>query len=86
MLATDPGPLRMFQTEALYHAQVDYTCQLLSVVDEVADPAVAALITAGIYDRLAGDAAAEAAQRLRDAREMYDRLASEAPSPRALHP
>lgn len=63
MLAADPGPLKIFMTDAIYHAQVECTCQLLAVVDEVADAETADRITAAILDRLTGPAAAEAAER-----------------------
>lgn len=31
MVSTDP--LRLYKTEALYHLQVDWTCDLLDIVD-----------------------------------------------------
>jgi hypothetical protein len=73
-LAADPGPMRMFQTEALYHAQVEWTCLLLDVVDEVTDAAAAERVTDAIYDRLAGDAAGDAAARIRETQREYARI------------
>ena len=64
----------MYQTETLYHVQVDWTCQLLDVVDEVTDPVTAALITDVICERLTGDGASAAAQRIRGARAEYERI------------
>jgi len=74
MLARNPGAHRMLLTEGQYHAQVRYTEQLLAVVDEVADPATAERITAGIYERLAGDGVTEAVQRVAEMRAEYARL------------
>jgi hypothetical protein len=67
MLAADPGPLRMLQTE-------EYTCQLLDVVDEIVLPEASVRITDAIYDRLAGEAAREAAERIVQAYQETDRL------------
>lgn len=69
MLAASNEPLRMYLTEAQYHMQVNYTCQLLDVVDEIADEETAARITDGIGGRLAGDEAIAAAERIRDTQE-----------------
>jgi hypothetical protein len=77
LLAADPGPRRMFLTEATYHAQVEYTRQLLDVVDQVADPATAVRITDAIYNRLAAEGASEAVERAREAEAEYERLMSE---------
>ena len=62
-LSQSAEPLRLYQTEVLYHVQIDYTCQLLDVVDEVTDPVTAGMITDLIYERLTGDAASAAAKR-----------------------
>jgi hypothetical protein len=67
----------MYQGEALYHAQIDWMCQLLDIVDELADPVTAALITDAIGERLTGDGASEAAKRQRDAKAQYERLMRE---------
>jgi len=77
LLAASGDPLCMYTTEALYHVQVDYTCQLLDVVDEVVDETTAGLITDAIYERLAGDGVSEAAGRIRRARAEVERLARE---------
>jgi hypothetical protein len=74
--------MRMYQTETLYHAQIDWTCLLLDVVDEVADSKTAEKITDAIFGRLAGDGAAEAAQRVRDAQAEFQRIMG-LPVPRA---
>jgi hypothetical protein len=77
LLAASGDPLRMYTTEALYHVQVDYTCQLLDVVDEVVDSVTAGLITDAIYERLSGDGVSAAAERIREARAEMERLARE---------
>jgi hypothetical protein len=79
MLALNPGALAMYQNETLYHVQIDWTCQLLDVVDEIIDPVTAGLITDLIYERLSGDGVSEAAQRQRDARAELNRLIREMP-------
>lgn len=76
-LASHGDALRMLQTEALYHTQVAYTCQLLDVVDEVTDPATAERITDAICERLAGDSASEAGERALDAQRRLEVLSSE---------
>lgn len=81
LLRQSPHSLRLYQTETLYHVQIDYTCQLLDVVDEVCDEVSAGLITAAIYGRLSGTGAGEADQRLREARDAAERLMLEAPAP-----
>ena len=53
-LAAHSLAMCLYQSEALYHAQVDWTCLLLDVVDEVADPVIAAKIADLICDRLTG--------------------------------
>jgi hypothetical protein len=67
----------MYQREALYHAQIDYTCQVLDIVDELADPVTAALITDAISERLTGDGVSEAAKRERDTKAQHERLLRE---------
>ena len=74
MLRLNDSALAMYQTEAQYHVQIDYTCQLLDVVDEVTDPVTAGLITDLIYERLTGDGMSAAAQRQRDAHERLEAL------------
>lgn len=73
LVAAGGDPLRLYRTEALYHIQVDYTCQLLDAVDEVADAVTAGLITDAIYERLSGDGVSATAQRIREARAEYER-------------
>lgn len=75
-LAAHGSAMRTYQTEALYHAQVDYTCQLLDVVDEATDPVTAERITDAICERLAGDGAYEAAERIRRAQAEVGRISS----------
>lgn len=65
---------RMYQGEALYRAQVEWTCQLLGAVDEVTDAATAERITDEIARRLAGDDASEAAVRAWDTAAEVHRL------------
>jgi len=74
-------PLHLYQTETLYHVQIDWTCQLLDVVDEVADEVTATMITDVIHERLTGDGASTAAERIRDTRAQMDQLAQEAVAP-----
>lgn len=70
LLAATPGtPGRLYQSEALYHAQVRYTCDLLDIVDAFTDDPAAALITAAIYEQLTTTGAADAARRQHDTRE-----------------
>lgn len=64
MLAAHGSAMRAYMGEALYHAQVDYTCQLLDVVDEVASPATAKRITGAICARLVDAGALAAAERM----------------------
>ena len=75
-LAANGDSLRMYTGE-VYAVQVDYTCQLLDVVDEVVDSVTAGLITDAIYERLSGDGVSEAARRIREARAMVEQLARE---------
>jgi hypothetical protein len=82
-LAASGDPLRTYTAEALYRIQVDYTCQLLDVVDEVVDQVTAQLITDAIYERLSGEGVSEAARRIREARAEMERLARRIPDARA---
>ena len=77
LLAASGDPLRLYLNETMYHVQIDYTCQLLDVVDEVTDTVTAGMITDLIYERLSGDGASKAAQRIRDARVAVERLSRE---------
>jgi hypothetical protein len=77
LLAASDGSLRAFTGDALYHAQAEFTCQLLDVVDEVVDETTAMLITDAIYGRLSGTGVAEADARVREARERARQLARE---------
>ena len=86
LLAANGDTLRLATTEALYRVQIDYTCQLLDVVDEVCDEVTADLVTDAIYGRLSSTGAAEADQRVRDAREALERLMREPPAPIRLSP
>ena len=74
LLALNDGALKMYAGELLYHVQIDWTCRLLDVADEVTDPVTAGLITDLIYERLTGDGVSEAAARMREAREQLDRF------------
>jgi hypothetical protein len=58
---------RLYLTGAQYHMQIRYTCELLDVVDAVADADTAARITDAISVRLAGPAVAEAIMRAAEA-------------------
>ena len=80
-LAANGDTLRMYTGEAMYHVQVEYTCRLLDVVDEVTDSVTAELITDAIYERLSGDGVSEAAQRIRETRAEIDRLMRQPPQP-----
>lgn len=73
-LAASDAATRMHQADALYHAEVEWTCRLLGVIDEVTDPETAERITAAIGGRLTGDDASEAAIRVRAAQAELDRL------------
>jgi hypothetical protein len=72
-LAASGDPLRLYMADAQYQLQVNYTCTLLDVVDEAADEATAAMITDLICDRLTGEGAAAAAERIRAARADLER-------------
>jgi hypothetical protein len=74
LLASHREAILMYQTETLYHVQIDWTCQLLDVVDEITDPVTAELITDLIYERLSGSGVSEAAARIRDARAKLEEL------------
>lgn len=73
-LAASGTATRMYQTEPVYHAEVEWTCRLLGVIDEVTDPETAERITAAIGGRLTGDDASEAAIRVRAAQAEIARL------------
>jgi hypothetical protein len=77
MLALYHAPTRMYEMDVLYHVQIDYTCQLLDVVDEVTDPVTAALVTDRIYGRLTGDGVGEVERRIRDAQDQLARMMRE---------
>jgi hypothetical protein len=81
MLVLDSEALAMYRNETLYHVQIDLTCRLLDVVDEVTDPVTAGLITDLIYERMTGGGVSEAAERQRDAVAALDRLMRESPRP-----
>jgi hypothetical protein len=70
------GAIAMYQTEAIYHAQVEWTCQVLGVIDEVTDPETAERITDAIAGRLTGDGGEThlAMARIRDAQAEFGRL------------
>lgn len=86
MLARTDGARAMYQTDALYNMQVEWTCRLLDVVDEVTDPVTAQLITDVIYERLTGDGVSEAARRQREVRAELERLTREWPPPLPFTP
>lgn len=67
-MARHEDAMRQLQTEALYQAQLNWTCQMLDVVDEAVDHETAVRITDRIYEALSGDGASEAAARARQAR------------------
>jgi hypothetical protein len=68
---------RMYVTEAQYHAQVHYACQLLEAVDEVAPAGTAALIVNAIYERLSRGDVSAAIEREWEARQQYERVLNE---------
>ena len=70
MLAADDGALKAYTGDMLYHVQVDYTCQLLDVVDTVTDRETAERITDEIYGCLTGIGVTRAAQIARDWKEQ----------------
>lgn len=74
LLAASGNASHMYQTEALYKVQVEYTCDLLDAVDEVTDEVTAQMITAVIYEKLTGDGASAAARRKREADERIVEL------------
>jgi hypothetical protein len=82
-LARHPDTRPVLLSDAMYHAQVRYTCDLLDVVDEVADPETAGKITDAIGERLAGPAVAEANERAVQAMKNYEALSGTARAPRA---
>lgn len=73
-LAANARATRMYQTGALYHTEVEWTCQLLGVIDEVTDPGTAERITDAISERLTGDGTSEAAARIRKNQAETERL------------
>lgn len=77
LLAANDGSLRAYCGDTLFHVQVDFTCQLLDIVDEVVDETTAGLVTDAIYGRLSGTGAAQADQRIAEAREVVERLMRE---------
>jgi hypothetical protein len=81
LLAANGNTLRLATTEALYRVQIEYTCDLLDVVDEVCDETTANLITDAIYGRLSGTGAVEADKRVREARQAMERLLREPSAP-----
>lgn len=83
-LARHPEARPAFLTDALYHAQIRYTCDLLDVVDAVADTETAQRITDAIGGRLAGPAVTEAIERATQARRDYEDLVSQVPGARRL--
>jgi hypothetical protein len=76
-LQHNAGALAMYQGDAMYHMQIDYTCRLLDAVDEVTDSVTATLITDVIYERLTGDGVSAAAERIREAHAQIKRLSTE---------
>jgi hypothetical protein len=77
LAASGGNAMRMYQTEALYHTQVEWTCQLLGAVDEATDPATAERITDAVCARLTGNDADEAAVRAWDTAAEVHRLMRE---------
>jgi hypothetical protein len=79
MLAAHDASLRALSGDLLYNVQMEFTCRLLGVVDEVADQQTAELITSAIYERMAADVP-KAEERMRQAREMATALLPLGPS------
>ena len=71
-----PSP-HLYTQDALYWKSIEWTCDLLNIVDEVTEPTVATMITDAIYGRLTGRGAAEADQRIRQHLENVDRIMRE---------
>lgn len=82
-IAASERTLKLYTGEALYHVQVDWTCDLLDVVAEIVDDTTATIIADAIYGRLAGTGAAEADRRVAQARADLIRLAQ---NPRPVIP
>jgi hypothetical protein len=76
-LARNPDALAAYQDEVTYNVQVETTCRLLDVVDQVTDSFTAGLITDAICERLTGDGVSEASQRTRERRTELERLMRE---------
>lgn len=66
--------MHLLQAEALYNAQVKWTCQMLDVVDEVADSLIGAMVADLICERLTGEGASEASERQHQALAEAERL------------
>jgi hypothetical protein len=81
-LAADGGAMRAYLGEALYHAQVDITCQLLDVVDEVADPVTAQRITDAVCRAARRRWRRAAQERALEAEAETQRMAAGAPAAR----
>lgn len=65
-------------SDAMYHAQIRYTCDLLDVVDEVADRDTAQRITDAIGERLAGAEASDAVKRVVTVKAQVEALSTQA--------
>jgi hypothetical protein len=84
-LGNHAGGIGIYTTEAMYHVQVDCTCQLLDAVDEVTDAVTATMITDVILEKLTGEGVSAAAKRIREGREQYERLMSDPIRVRTVH-
>lgn len=62
-LTRDDATLRALLTDAAFHMQAALTCELLDVVDEVADPETAAAITDRMCELLPDATSADLAMR-----------------------
>jgi hypothetical protein len=70
LIAASGEPLRLSLADRQYHEQIRWTCDLLELVDMVADPLTAEAVTALAFDHLAGQGAADAAARIDGKRRM----------------
>ena len=85
-LAAKPGALAAYRDDVTYMVQVETTCRLLDVVDQVTDQFTAALITDAIHERMTGIGVSEASQRMRERQAELERLMHEAPLPMIFLP
>jgi hypothetical protein len=69
-----PRAMWAYTSEPLYHAEVEWTCRLLGIVDDVADAETAERVTDAIREQLAGDSVTAAIERAQDRQAETGRL------------